>query len=163
LASSARPVVVVLGNQADACRRTLGDRPVEVVVNEVWAEGQSTSIRAGLSNLADNVTAALFPLADAPLVTAATLDALVARYRRTFAPVVWPEHAGKRGNPVLFDRVLFAQLNQLTKDTGGRSVLQSHLEESERVSVPDAGILKDIDTPQDYSRHSQPTSGSNRP
>jgi len=31
------------------------------------------------------------------------------------------------------------------------------------VSVPDAGILKDIDTPQDYATYRQPTSGSNRP
>ena len=153
LASKARPVVVVLGNQAQACLQAMGDRPVEIVVNELWSQGQSTSVRAGLATLPDNVSAAMFPLADAPMLTVATIDALIERYWRTFAPVVWPEHEGKRGNPVLFDRALFSQLNQLTEDTGGRSVLKSYSDQAERVSVPDVGILKDIDTPQDYEAY----------
>jgi molybdenum cofactor cytidylyltransferase len=165
LASCAQSVVVVLGNQARACRQALGDRQelVEIVVNDRWAQGQSTSVQAGLSVLAPNISAALFPLADAPLLTTATMDAIIARYWRTFAPVVWPEYEGKRGNPVLFDRALFSQLNDLSEDTGGRSVLRSFVGQVERVSVADAGILKDIDTPQDYDAYRQATSGSSRP
>ena len=163
LESRARPVVVVLGNEAGDCRRALGDRPVKVVVNGSWTDGQSTSIRAGLSALPEDVTATLFPLADAPLLQRTTIEALLEHYWSTFAPVVWPEYAQKRGNPVLFDRALFSELNQLTGDTGGRSVIQSHFDEAERVSVADEGILTDIDTPQDYSRFVQPTSGSSKP
>ena len=116
-ASQARPVVVVLGCQAEACRAALGDPsissglgPVQVVVNPDWAQGQSTSLQAGLAALPENVGAVLFHLADQPGVTPTVLDALVARHAATLAPVVWPEYEGRRGNPILFDRVRFPEL-----------------------------------------------------
>lgn len=152
LASSVRPVVVVLGNQSEQCRAALGRRPVTIVVNEQWEQGQSTSVRAGLTSLPADVAAALFLLADQPAITAATLDALIERYGATRAPVIWPELAGRRGNPVLFDRALFPELMRLTGDVGGRCVLESHAAQAERVSVPDRGILYDVDTPDDYRR-----------
>lgn len=152
LASQASPVVVVLGHQAEACRAALGDRPVTIVVNPDWEGGQSTSVRAGLAALPANVSAALFPLADQPGVTPAIINALIKRHRVTLAPVVWPEHDGRRGNPVLFDRTIFPQLSRLTGDTGGRSVLQAYAHDAERVPVSDTGVLFDIDTPEDYER-----------
>jgi len=152
LASGAEPVIVVLGHQADACRAALGDRPVQVVVNPDWAQGQSTSVRRGLAALPANVSGALFPLVDQPGVTPDIINALIERHQATLAPVVWPEYRGRRGNPVLFDRDAFPQLMRLTGDTGGRPVLQAYAGYAERVPVPDAGILFDIDTPDDYAR-----------
>ncbi|PWH16404.1 MAG: hypothetical protein DDG58_09595 [Ardenticatenia bacterium] len=157
LASSARPVVVVLGAQAEACRVALGERPVQVVINPAWAEGQSTSVQAALVTLPPHVDAALFLLADQPAVQSDTLEQLIARYRATRAPLVWPEWHGQRGNPVLFDRRLFPELRALHGDVGGRVVLQAHAAEAERVPVSDAGILIDIDTPDDYDKVRQKT------
>ena len=150
LASSARPVVVVLGNRADDCRAALGERTVTVVVNESWERGQSTSVRAGLAALPQTVSAALFLLADQPAIGVDTLEAVVERYRATRAPVVWPEVTGRRGNPVLFSRDLFPELMRLSGDVGGRPVLEAHVAEAERVPVADPGILYDVDTPDDY-------------
>jgi molybdenum cofactor cytidylyltransferase len=152
LASDADPVVVVLGCQAGACRAALGDRPVQVVVNPDWAQGQSTSVRAGLAALPANASAALFPLADQPGVTPTVIDALIERHQGTLAPVIWPEYQARRGNPVLFDRDTFPQLMRLTGDTGGRPVLQAYSSLAERVSVSDPGVLFDIDTPEDYAK-----------
>jgi len=152
LASRADPVVVVLGHQADACRAALGDRPVQVVANPDWAEGQSSSVQAGLTALPANVSAALFLLVDQPGVTPPVINALIERHTTTLAPVVWPEYEGRRGNPVLFDRVTFPQLRQLSGDTGGRSLIQSYTAHAERVPVSEPGVLFDIDTPDDYAR-----------
>ena len=107
LASKAGQVYVVLGCQADDCQAALGDRPVRVVFNSDWAQGQSTSVRVGLGALPDNVDAILFHLVDLPGVTSAVMDALIQRRAATLAPVVWPEYKGQRGNPVLFDRIAF--------------------------------------------------------
>lgn len=159
LESLADPVIVVLGKRAEECRAALDSRPVKIVTNEDWAEGQSTSVKAGLTAVPDTVCAALFPLADQPMVTAHTMNALMARYQVTLAPVVWPEHAGQRGNPVLFDRALFPDLMRLSQDAGGRSVLKAHVDEGERVRVNDAGILFDIDTPADYQGKKRPLNG----
>ncbi len=149
LASEADPVIVVLGARAEACRAALGARPVKIVVNKRWAEGQSTSMQAGLSALPDNFSAAVFPLADQPFITAEVIDALITRYRRTLAPVVWPEFDGKRGNPALFDRRLFPEMRQVTGDTGARPILLAHQAKAECVSVSDAGVLQDVDRPED--------------
>jgi molybdenum cofactor cytidylyltransferase len=157
LASSARPVVVVLGAQAEACRTALGERPVQVVVNPAWTQGQSTSVQAALAVLPSYVDATLFLLADQPAMQSSTLEALIARYRTTRAPLVWPEFQGQRGNPVLFDHSLFPELMALRGDVGGRAVLQGHIAEAERVSVFDAGILTDIDTPDDYYKFREKT------
>jgi molybdenum cofactor cytidylyltransferase len=63
---------------------------------------------------------------------------------------VWPEYQGRRGNPVLFDRVTFPQLVRLTGDTGGRPVLQAYTQDAERVPVSEPGVVFDIDTHDDY-------------
>jgi molybdenum cofactor cytidylyltransferase len=151
LASGAEPVVVVLGHQADACRAALGGRPVQVVFNPDWAQGQSTSVRAGLAALPANVSGALFPLVDQPGITPDLTNALIERHQATLAPVVWPEYQGRRGNPVLFDRDIFPHLVRLKGDTGGRPVLQAYAQHAERVPAPDLGVLFDIDTPDDYA------------
>ncbi len=152
LASQARPVVVVLGHQADACRAALGDRPVTVVHNAGWAQGQSSSVKAGLAALPAVVGAALFLLADQPGITPAVVNALIERHRSTLAPVVWPEYGGRRGNPALFDRVTFPDLLRLSGDVGGRPVLRAYAGRAERVPVADPGVLSDIDTPGDYEQ-----------
>jgi molybdenum cofactor cytidylyltransferase len=155
LASQAKPVVVVLGCQAEACRAALGDRPVKVVVNPDWAHGQSTSLQVGLAALPENVGATLFHLADLPGVTPAVIDALVARHGTTLAPVVWPEYKGRRGNPVLFDRVTFPGLRKVTGDVGGKPVLMAYARAGagERVAVEEPGVLLDIDSPEDLPQH----------
>ncbi len=151
LNSRAGPVVVVLGAYAAECRRALGTRPVTVVENPGWAAGQSASMKAGLAALPPTASAAIFPLADQPLVSAAVINAVIARHQRTLAPVVWPEFAGKRGNPVLFHRRLFAEMERVQGDVGAKPVLLAHRAEAAVVAVDDEAVLIDIDTPDDLA------------
>jgi molybdenum cofactor cytidylyltransferase len=145
LASSARPVVVVLGAEVERCRAALADRPVEVVVNDTWMQGQSTSMQAGLAALPANIGGAVFFLVDLPGVAPDLIDQLLQRHRETLAPLVWPEFEGRRGNPILFDRSLFLELRQVRGDTGGKPVLLRYKDRAERVVVSDKSILQDFD------------------
>lgn len=147
LASQAAPVIVVLGAEAKQCRSRLQGKPVTIVVNQRWAEGQSTSMQAGLAALPPTVSSVLFLLVDLPGVTPAVIDALIERYRLTHAPVIWPEFDGQRGNPVLFDRSLFAELNRISGDTGGKPVVLAHIDQAERVIVTNQGVVQDYDYP----------------
>jgi molybdenum cofactor cytidylyltransferase len=149
LASQARPVIVVLGAEVEQSQAMLAGRPVEIIINDAWAEGQSTSMKAGLAALPANVSGALFMLIDLPGVMPDIVDALIQRYWQTLAPIVWPEFEGKRGNPVLFDRALFPKLKQISGDTGGRPVLLAHKDQAERVVMTDEAILQDVDRPED--------------
>jgi molybdenum cofactor cytidylyltransferase len=151
LASSARPVVVVLGAEAERCRAVLAERPVEIVVNKTWMEGQSTSMQAGLAALPANSGGAVFFLVDLPGVAPHLIDRLLQRHRETLAPLVWPEFEGRRGNPILFDRSLFSELRQVRGDTGGKPVLLRYQDRAERVIVSDKSILQDFDRPEDLA------------
>lgn len=149
LASAVDGVTVVLGAQADAVRGVLPSTQLRVVENPSWANGMSSSLQAGLSALPKNIAAVVVLLADQPQVSSATINALIERFQRTLAPVVYPTFEGKRGNPVLLGRKLFPQLRQLHGDTGARGVVAAHLPVAEAVAVPDATILHDVDTPAD--------------
>lgn len=150
LASSVQQVFVVLGYQAERLRSLLGARPIEIVINQDWEEGQSSSVRVALEALPAGYQACLFVLADQPNLTSLLIDDLLARHRRTLAPIVAPVHQGRRGNPVLFDRALFPELRELQGDQGGRSVIERYQAEAELVEVADESIFLDIDRASDY-------------
>jgi molybdenum cofactor cytidylyltransferase len=140
-------VVVVLGAHADAIRRHVGFTSERVVLNSDYALGMSTSIQAGLRALPADVEAAMIVLGDQPYVRARTLDALVGEYRRTRAAAVIPAYRGTRGNPVIVDRALFAELLALRGDVGGRSIFATH--HVTVLDVDDPGVIADIDTAGD--------------
>lgn len=143
-------VVVVTGAHAEAVSAALADLPVDVVLNELWAEGMSSSIRRGLRALRPEIQAALLVLGDQPALTSELLELLVARYRATKAHIIAPFYQGRRGNPVLFDRAMFSELLAVQGDRGGRLLVERHRDQVERVDLHDQAVIIDIDSPQDY-------------
>ena len=131
-----------------------------VVVNPDPDRGQLSSLVVGLDALelpdADGraVDAVLVTLVDVPLATAATVRALLERYRRTRAPLVRPARRDGpgHGHPVLFGRALFAELRRADPAAGAKPVVRAHEAEAEDVVVDDPGAFTDIDTPDDYRR-----------
>jgi molybdenum cofactor cytidylyltransferase len=145
-------VVVVVGAHADAVSQALGNLAVEIVVNRAWAGGLSTSLRAGVGALRSEIQAAIVVLADQPALAPSLLRALVARYQATGALIVAPFYQGQRGNPMLFDRMLFPELSAIEGDRGGRELLARYRDQLERVEIDDPALLIDVDTLQDYER-----------
>lgn len=155
LAAPLEPVVLVLGAQAEAIAAALPPetlRRVRLVHNPRWEEGLSSSLRAGLAALRETVGAALLVLGDQPNVTAELIHQLLMQRARRGARIVAPVCRGRRGNPVLFDRTLFAELADVTGDQGGREVIARHIAELDTVEVADPEALADIDTCADYQR-----------
>jgi molybdenum cofactor cytidylyltransferase len=149
LAAGLDPVLVVLGHHAGMVEQSLTGLPVRIIFNPDFEAGQSTSLRKGLEALPPHVNAAVFLLADQPLITADILRNIVSAHRKSLAPACVPVFERRRGNPVLFDRALFAELEELRGDTGGRDLLQKHIESI--VTVPASrAVLLDVDTPEDY-------------
>jgi xanthine/CO dehydrogenase XdhC/CoxF family maturation factor len=61
-------------------------------------------------------------------------------------------YKGFRGNPVLLDRSVFAELQSLTGDVGCRAIFGSHTEDIRKLAVEDIGILLDIDSQEEYQK-----------
>jgi molybdenum cofactor cytidylyltransferase len=158
LGSSCRPVVVVLGSNAEELRNEVDSTRARFVVNGEWAEGMSSSIRRGLHALDESVPgeveveAAVFLLCDQPLVTSEVIERLVGAYRTGRAPLVVSEYEARGektlGVPALFGRQLFAELKELRGAEGAKRVIARHAAEAEVVAVPEAAF--DVDTPDDY-------------
>jgi len=142
--SRADPVSVVTGHAADRLAPLLDQPGLTHVANPDYAEGISSSLKAGISALPDEVDGALICLGDMPLVTDKHLNTLIEAFSGT---VCAPTYQGRRGNPVLWGRKYFAELLELTGDKGARDLLKRYNDELILVEMPDDGILIDIDTP----------------
>lgn len=143
------PVIVVLGNAAAEIAAVIPAGRHEVVTNPRFADGQATSMQAGLAAIPPDAAAVLFLLGDQPAVTPAHIDALVDRFRATGAPVVQARFGGEPGNPVLVSRALFPELAAVSGDEGARSVVRAHRDAIAWVDF-DGPVPRDVDTGEDY-------------
>ncbi len=151
VATSLDDIVVVLGSHAAAVNAALVGLDVRTVVNAEYEAGMSTSLRVGLDALPATAEAALVALADQPAVGAEIVDRLVERYRDDRSAIVAPRYRdGVRGNPVLFDRALFAELRAASGDEGGRSVVAR---DPHRVTLVELEqeMPRDVDVPEDLN------------
>jgi molybdenum cofactor cytidylyltransferase len=147
------PVAVVLGAQAEAMRPELTGLEVHFVDNPDWAEGMSTSLRAGvryLEALAPEVEAVLVLLVDQPRVDADLLQNIIHVYHEQRPPLVASFYNNMNGVPAIFDRSLFAALQAVEGDRGARRVIRKY--EEELISVPFPGGALDVDTEEDLRR-----------
>ena len=141
-------VIVVLGACAGDISEKVHFRKMRPILNPHYAEGMSTSIQAGLRVVRGD--AAMIVLADQPFVTSRTLDALIDAYRLAKPVAVIPTFNGARGNPVIVDRSLFAEMMAIRGDVGFRGIFANH--PVQMLPVDDRGVVTDIDTMEDYER-----------
>jgi molybdenum cofactor cytidylyltransferase len=142
------PVLAVVGAYRDRVIAALERLDVLPVENPRWETGQSSSVKAAVGALPAGVGSAVFLLADQPHIPPALIRDLVDTHAASLAPVVAPRIAGRRANPVLFDRNTFPELLSLSGDVGGRGLFARH--PVAWVEWGDPSILLDIDTPEDY-------------
>jgi molybdenum cofactor cytidylyltransferase len=147
-ASQAATTIVVVGNAAARARAALGTRNVTVVDNPNFADGLASSLRAGLAAIPADCEGAVVMLADMPGVKGAHIDRLIA----AFSPgdgraICVAARNGKRGNPVLWARRFFAEMQTLDGDQGARSLVRRYEDAVYEVDMPDDGVLVDLDTP----------------
>lgn len=150
-AAGLEPVVVVLGHEADRARQELTAVSCRTVVNPDYERGVNLSLRTGIAALPAEASAVVVMLADMPFVTTSMLATLVERYRNGTAPLIVSDYAGVNAPPMLYDRVLFPELQTMEGEGCGKQVVRRH--RSEAVAVPwPAAALTDLDVPDDYQR-----------
>ena len=148
-ASAAGPIIVVTGHQPDAVETALTEYDVSFRHNPDYAEGLSTSLRAGLDALPDDIEGVVVCLGDMPAVDAGHIDKLIAAFDvEEGRSICVPTHQGKRGNPVLWAAALFDEMRRVAGDVGARHLIGEHAEIVCEVEVPDDAVLIDLDTPE---------------
>ena len=146
-------VVVVVGAQARVIMESFAKSGLRArfVENRAYEGGQLTSLVAGLSVIdRPGVVATLVTLVDVPLVSAATVRAVVQSYRLTHASIVRPTNGARHGHPLLIDRSLFEALRRADPKAGAKPIVRAHASPSGDIEINDEGAFADIDTPADY-------------
>jgi molybdenum cofactor cytidylyltransferase len=149
--SQADPVIVVLGHEAEKVGAAMrAERRFLAIHNPWYAEGMSTSLKIGLAATPKEVEGALILLGDQPLITAAIINIMIDASAAAPDAIIAASYQGRRGNPVLFPRQYFAELETITGDEGGRSLLARYPERIRLVEIDDAQAGLDVDTPAEY-------------
>jgi molybdenum cofactor cytidylyltransferase len=146
-------VVVITGAYAEQVESAVKALKVRLARNHQWNQGQSASIKTGVSALSSTgleTGAAIFLLVDQPQVTTSVLEALKEKHAEGLYSIVAPMVMDRRANPVLFDRRTFPDLMTLEGDAGGRAIFHKH--KVERLPWHDDRLLLDVDTPENYQR-----------
>ena len=142
-AAAIGPVVVVTGAVDPFDGADPGD--VVVVHHAGWADGQATSLQAGLRAARElGAAAVVVGLADQPFITVDAWRAVAA----STAPIAVATYSGRRRNPVRLAAEVWPLL-PTSGDEGARSVLRMRAASVEE--VPCAGSPADIDTWEDLA------------
>lgn len=153
-------VVVVLGHEAAVAQYAIEgwlDRHshtkarVYFVQNPHYAQGQSSSLKAGIRALQDSQGAIVF-LADMPGLDGSRLAqlrrAIMQRAPQSLA--VAPSERGQMRPPVFLAASLFTEIAHLTGDQGARAILQTRSSLVELVEWGSGPWFADVDTWEDY-------------
>ena len=150
--------LVVLGHNAEAMREAIAYLGVDTVVNPDYARGQLSSLHTAIRALdGEPVEAILVHLVDHPFIESRLVDRMIERFRAEGKLIVVPRFNGRRGHPVLFSSKLFPEFLAASLDTGAKPVVRGHPEETLELDTDEAGILVDIDTPEEYRKHVKDT------
>jgi molybdenum cofactor cytidylyltransferase len=142
------PVIVVAGHHYDEISQAFPN--VQIVFNPNYEQGMSTSVQAGIRALPAGLAGVAIFLVDHPLVDRQAIELLVARLNP--GHIIVPVHDGRRGHPVIFAADLFGEILSLSPDQGLNTVVRRQPERVVEVLVQNAGVLRDIDTPEQFAR-----------
>ncbi len=148
-------VVAVVGHEAAAIVESFAATglPARFVLNRQYDRGQLSSLVTGLGVVdRPGVAAVLVTLVDVPLFSAATVRAVITRYREKHAPIVRPTSGTRHGHPLLIDRSIFDELRSADPDRGAKAIVRAHATADGDLPIADEGAFIDIDTPDEYER-----------
>jgi molybdenum cofactor cytidylyltransferase len=137
-------VAVVLGANAELVRPAVPPGAI-IILNERWAEGMASSIRAGLEAIESKSNVVVLMTCDQPLVTPDLLSRLLSTPGMTAA-----EYEGTLGIPAMFSRMYFPLLHALQGTEGAKKALLKFERDVTRFPAPEAAF--DVDTPADVER-----------
>lgn len=168
-------VTVVAGAHIDAVRMAMPpfEPRARVIEHPGWAQGQLSSLLAGLAAVDDpQLEAILVTLVDVPLVRPESVAAIVHAWRQTRAPIVRPVDSStslgadgpstslrasqRHGHPVVFDRSVFDDLRRADPAVGAKAVFAIHASRRLDVPIADEGAYVDMDTPAEYRQMQNP-------
>ena len=150
LRSNVEELVIVLSGRNKEVKNLFQGEKVRIVMNSHPEKGMSISIQRGLQAIHPYCQGILIALGDQPFLKTRTINALILAFDHRKEGIIVPSFRGRWGHPVIFHRKYKKELLRLKGDVGGRSIIERHPEDVRLVPVKSIGVVKDVDTWQDY-------------
>jgi molybdenum cofactor cytidylyltransferase len=144
-------VVVVTGKYDAEMAPLLKDRPGIIrAYNPKYLEGKTTSIKAGVWELPDDIHSIVLLAVDQPR-PAWVIEKVLRLHTDFSADVTSPGFDGHGGHPLVFDAQLRSDLMNITEeDQGVRAIFLKPDLDHHRVKFDSAIVRLDINTPEAY-------------
>jgi molybdenum cofactor cytidylyltransferase len=139
--------VLVTGHRAGEIETAVDGLDCRFVFNPDYEEGMASSLRAGLAAV-ESADGLLVLLADMPAVTADDISKLAGAFVEAGGgSIVRAVSNGKRGNPVILPKSVFAAVSRLKGDIGARPIIEKSGLPVLDIEIGPAAHL-DTDTPE---------------
>lgn len=112
------------------------------------SSGMGHSVASGISALG-KCKGVLIALADMPTISGSTYSTVANLLTKD--KIIVPCLQGQCGNPVALGADFFPELAALEGDNGARTLMQKYQAAIVKLELDDPGILRDIDTPADFT------------
>ncbi|TNE33399.1 MAG: 4-diphosphocytidyl-2C-methyl-D-erythritol kinase [Alphaproteobacteria bacterium] len=152
-ASKASGVFAVTGHERDRTEALLKDLGIKSFHNPDYAEGLSSSLKAGFAALGEEYDGIIIALGDMPRISSALFDQLIDAFDiEEGRAIIVPTWKGKRGNPVLIASEFKPEIMALAGDIGAKPLIAEHADLVHQIETGDNAIFTDVDTPEALSR-----------
>ena len=153
--STVDEIILVLGHEAEAIQKSLTEFQIKIVINPDYQQGMASSLRQGLLAMDPGIEAFLVVLADQPGIGPEIINQIIDAFQRADPRrgIARPVYRGLQGHPVLIGVRYLQEALQLQGDVGARQILMNHPEDILEIEADQEGILKDIDTHEEYQKY----------
>jgi molybdenum cofactor cytidylyltransferase len=144
---------IVVGAHAGEIRERVAAHSGEIVVNADWANGQLSSIQAGVRSLPDGATDGMIlcPV-DHPVVSAELVARLIEEFDASGKSIALPIYHGRRGHPLIFRASLYQELLAASAEVGARQVVWARENDTCHVPTEEEGVVLNINDPVTLER-----------
>lgn len=148
--STISKIMVVTGADSETIIRQIRNLNVSYCYNEKYSEGMLSSVICGFRNVPPETSAIAVFQGDQPLIKHETINIVITAYDKSDRGLIIPVFENRRGHPFLIDKKYRKEIEKLNPDEGLRSLSSIFKEDVLEVETNDQGILKDIDTYEEY-------------
>jgi molybdenum cofactor cytidylyltransferase len=146
-------VILVLGAHSDQIEATISDSQIDIIYNNYWSLGMSSSIKMALSHTQlkyPDVESVLFVVCDQPFVSTEILKQLINTAKNSDKAIIACSYNNTIGVPALFEKKYFPAILSLKGQEGAKIIVEQHMDDVFSVSFSLGSI--DIDTEEDFKR-----------
>ena len=141
---------LILIYQRDDIRELAKERVTKMVYNQHADEGQSAAVKLGIQSSHPDTDGFMFLVGDQPYLDPATINKLIALFKKDQTRIVVPIYNGDMGNPVIFPTTAKKDLLLLRGDCGGKRLIEKLKDIVKRVEIEKSIVGMHIDTEEEY-------------